>query len=105
MCEIPLPNQGSPSSSDGKGSVSNAGDPGSIPGSGRSPREGNGNPLQYPWTEEPGGLQFMVVVKSDMTERLTHTHKHTHTHTHKPGQVWFTWMRKRGMGPPFKIQH
>ena len=36
-------------------------DAGSIPGSGRSPREGNGNPLQYcleyPWTEEPGSLQ------------------------------------------------
>ena len=35
----------------------NAGDVDSIPGLGRSPREGNGNPL--PWTEEPGGLQFM----------------------------------------------
>ena len=33
--------------SDGKASVYNAGDPGSIPGSGRSPEEGNGNPLQY----------------------------------------------------------
>ena len=33
--------------SDGKTSVYNAGDPGSIPGSGRSPGEGNGNPLQY----------------------------------------------------------
>ena len=37
-------------------------DTGSIPGSGRSPGGGNGNPLQYsswriPWTEEPGGLQ------------------------------------------------
>ena len=49
-----------PGGSDGKASASNAGDPGSIPGSGRSPGEGNGNPLQYsclPWTEEPGGLQ------------------------------------------------
>ena len=33
--------------SDGKASVYNAGDPGSIPGLGRSPGEGNGNPLQY----------------------------------------------------------
>ena len=33
--------------SDSKVSVYNAGDPGSIPGSGRSPRKGNGNPLQY----------------------------------------------------------
>ena len=74
LCEIPLPNQRSPSRSDGKGSASNSGDPGSIPGSGRSPREGNGNPFQYPWTEEPGGLQFMVVAESDTIERLTHTH-------------------------------
>ena len=33
--------------SDGKASAYNAGDPGSIPGSRRSPGEGNGNPLQY----------------------------------------------------------
>ena len=33
--------------SDGKESACNAADPGSIPGSGRSPGEGNGNPLQY----------------------------------------------------------
>ena len=33
--------------SDSKESSCNAGDPGSTPGSGRSPREGNGNPLQY----------------------------------------------------------
>ena len=34
-------------SSVGKESTCNAGDPGSFPGSGRSPGEGNGNPLQY----------------------------------------------------------
>ena len=34
-----------PGGSDGKASACNAGDPGSIPGSGRSPGEGNGNPL------------------------------------------------------------
>ena len=33
--------------SDGKASACNEGDPGSIPGLGRSPGEGNGNPLQY----------------------------------------------------------
>ena len=36
-----------PDGSDGKASAYNAGDLGSIPGSGRSPGEGNGNPLQY----------------------------------------------------------
>ena len=35
-----------PGGSDGKASVYNAGDPGSIPGLERSPGEGNGNPLQ-----------------------------------------------------------
>ena len=40
-------NLGFPGGSDGKESASNAGDPGLIPGSGRSPGEGNGNPLQY----------------------------------------------------------
>ena len=48
--------------SDGKVSAYNAGAPVSIPGSGRSPGEGNGNPLQYsclenPMDEESGGLQ------------------------------------------------
>ena len=37
----------------GKESVCNAGDPGSIPGSGRSPGEGNGNPLEYSCLENP----------------------------------------------------
>ena len=36
-----------PGGSDDKVSAYNVGDPGSIPGLGRSPGEGNGNPLQY----------------------------------------------------------
>ena len=36
-----------------KGSTCNAGNPGSIPGSGRSPGEGSGNPLQYSCLENP----------------------------------------------------
>ena len=51
-------------SSVSKESACSAGDLGLIPGLGRSPGEGNGNPLhilaqKIPWTEEPGGLQFM----------------------------------------------
>ena len=42
----------------------NSGDVGSIPGSGKSPPEGNSNPLQYSClgnsTEKPGGLQSLV---------------------------------------------
>ena len=55
---------GFPHSSVGKESACSAGDPGSIPGLGRSPGEGNGNPLQHsawkiPWVEEPDRLQSM----------------------------------------------
>ena len=61
---------GFPGGSDDKESAYNAGDPGLIPGSGRSPGEGNGNPLQYSYlensTEETGGLQFMGL------QRVTH---------------------------------
>ena len=42
-----------PGGSDGKASNYNAGDPGSIPGLGRSSGKGNGNPLQYSCLENP----------------------------------------------------
>ena len=44
---------GFPGGSDGKESACSAGDPGSTPGSGRSPGEGNGKPLQYLCLENP----------------------------------------------------
>ena len=42
-----------PGGSDGKASAYNMGDPGLVPGSGRSPGEGNRNPLQYSCLENP----------------------------------------------------
>ena len=51
LCLIFIPDF--PGGSDGKASAYNAGDPGSIPGSGTSPGEGNGNPLQYSCLENP----------------------------------------------------
>ena len=47
-----------PGGSEGKASAYSAGDLGSIPGSGRSSGEGNGNPLQYSCLENPmdGGV-------------------------------------------------
>ena len=47
--------QGFPGGSEGKASAYNAGDPGLIPGLGRFPGEGNGNPLQYSCLENPMG--------------------------------------------------
>ena len=66
----------------------NAGDAGLIPGSGRSPGEGNGKPLYYSCLEnsmgreEPGGLQSTGSKESDVTERtnklsLCAAHKHS----------------------------
>ena len=45
--EFCLSKNGFPGGSDGKEPACNAADPGLIPGSGRSPGEGNGNPIQY----------------------------------------------------------
>ena len=61
------------------------GDAGSIPGWGRSPGGGNGNPLQHsclgsPWTEEPGGYSPSGCKELNMSE-------HTHTHIHKSRRV------------------
>ena len=52
-----------PGGSDDKASAYNAGDLGLIPGSGRSPGEGNGNPLQYSCLENPmdGGVWWATV--------------------------------------------
>ena len=63
--------------SDGKASGFNAGDPGSIPGSGRCPGEGNGNPFQYSCLENSvdGGDSPWGCKESDTTERL-HFHFH-----------------------------
>ena len=44
---------GFPAGSEGKASARNVGDPGSIPGLGRSPGEENGNPFRYSCLENP----------------------------------------------------
>ena len=68
-----------PGDPDSKESACNVGDLGLIPGSGRSPGGGHGNPLQYSCLENPmdrGAWQATVygVAKSQTTERLsTHT--------------------------------
>ena len=66
---------GFPGGSDGKEPACNAGDPGSIPGSGRSPGEGNGFPCQYSCLEnsmDRGAWQATVygITESDTTVGL-----------------------------------
>ena len=60
---LPTPVLGFPCGSAGKESACNAEDLGSIPGSGRSPGEGNGNPLRYLYLENPmdGGAWWAAV--------------------------------------------
>ena len=52
-----------PGGSDGKASAYNVGEPGSMPGWGRSPGQGNGNPLQYSCLKNPldGGAWWATV--------------------------------------------
>ena len=69
-----------PGDSDSKESACNVGDPGSIPGLGRSPGGGHGNPLQDSCLENHHGQRSLVGYsprghkESDMTLQLTHTH-------------------------------
>ena len=68
-----MPTLGFPGGSEVKASACNAGDLGSTPGSGRSPGEGNGNPLQCSCLENPmdGGAWWATVhgvTELDMTD-------------------------------------
>ena len=65
-----------PHGSEGKESTCSAGDPGSIPGLGRSSGGGHGSPLQYPCPESPmdrgaWGAAVHVVAEWERTKQLT----------------------------------
>ena len=91
---------GFPGCSNGKESVSSAGDPGSIPNSGRSPGRGNGSSLQYSCLENSMDRERSLAgygpwgrKESDTTEWLTHFFS-THRSGHKgcgrrPTWNWF----------------
>ena len=79
-----------------KNPPANAGDArdvSSIPGSGRSPGGGDGNPLQYSCREnfmDRGAWPAIVqmVTELDMTEQTERTRTCAHTHTHSKGTAW-----------------
>ena len=82
---------------DAKESACNAGDQGSVAGSGRYPGEGNGYPHQYSFLEnsmDRGDWQATV----HGLQRVAHnwTQAHTHTHIHKHTQNWN--QRKKTVG-------
>jgi len=74
------PAQDFPGGSEGKATAYNAGDLGSIAGSGKSPGEGNGNPLQYSCLENSmdGGAWWATIhgVARSWTRLSNFTHSH-----------------------------
>ena len=83
---LTIATRGFPCSSVSKESACSAGDPGSIPESGRSPGEGNGNPLQHSCPENPtdrGAWWAAVhgVTELGTTERLTLTYPNHTIHS------------------------
>ena len=78
ICRAPSREKGFPDSSVGKQPTYNAGDPSSIPGSGRSTGEGIGYPLQHSWASLVAQL-----VKN-------------------PPAVWETWVRSLGQEDPLE---
>ena len=72
---------GFPGSSDDKKSACNAGDLSSIPGLGRPPGGGHGNPLQYSCLENPHGQRSLQATAHGVTKGQTRLSDY---HTHKP---------------------
>ena len=71
--------QSFPGGSEVKASASNAGDPGSIPGSGRSPGEGNGNSLQYSCLENPMDREAQQVIAHGVAKSRTRLSNFTYS--------------------------
>ena len=95
------PSQGFPGGSEIKNPPANEGDLGSIPGLGRSPGEGNGNPFQYSCLGNPVDREAWwatahgVTKESDMTQRLNNNHP-----IMNEGKSVFLFLARRGRNKP-----
>ena len=100
---------GFPGGSDGNEFAGNVGDLGSIPGLGRSPGGGHGNPLQYSCLENPHGQRSLAGYspwgrkESDKTEWLSTTFPSlppqcTKAHFRKPWNWWTSTFQPAGIG-------
>ena len=84
-------------------------DEGSVPGSRRSPGEGNGNPLQYSCLENSMESRVWQTAAHGVTKRQTRlsTHVHTHTHTHSvlsPGSDIIKKVLEHGRGNQKRVR-
>ena len=65
-----------------KNLLANAGDTGSVPGSGRSPGIGNGNPVQFSCLENPKDRGTCQAVTYGITKNQTRLSMHSNTYIH-----------------------
>ena len=79
--------------------VGDSGDVGLIPGSGRSPGGGNGNPLRYSGLETP--MDRSLVGHSPWGRKESDTTEHSHTHTHEFGRDTLTPQHVLAFPPSF----
>ena len=94
----PMKIRGLPGGSDGKESACSAGDPGSIPGLGKSPGEGNGYPLQYSCLENPmdrGAWRATIHGVAKSRARLS-THTHCFSLASEEARVFLSAQDKQG---------
>ena len=86
-CTPPVAEEHFPGGSEGKASACDVGDPGLIPGSGRSPGEGNGNPLQYSCLENPMDRGAWWATVHGVAKSQTPQSDYTYTYTQNQGHI------------------
>ena len=109
---------GFPGCSDGKEAACNARDLGPIPGSGRSPGGGHGNPLQYSCLENPHGQRSLADFSPlghkelDTTEQLSTAQQHSpprkmriHPEIREDKEALYGWGRSPGKGNGYQLQY